>query len=256
MNQALENKTKRTTDGVDPRWRGLILASGVLMIVIPIISLYALYLARALYATGYPGDAAGYLQLVSQHQCLFSLTWSLWIVTDLLGIAPVVAVYIVLQLHNRALALLGSLLAIFYAIYDVSATELNSLTLVSLAHGYANATTEALKTSFVSAATYGYHALALQTVLSFALGPLAYILWCVPMAKSFFGRWPAIIGITVSAIGLIGTIYSMVPSSYILGLCMFLGPRLEAFWSILLGVLLYRYGRRLPARADKPSGVF
>ncbi|MGA2490830.1 MAG: hypothetical protein ABSF99_11735 [Anaerolineales bacterium] len=74
MNQPLENKSKKAFDEVDPRWRGLILASGILLIVIPLISLYALYLARTLYAPGYPSDATGYLQLASQHQRLFSLT--------------------------------------------------------------------------------------------------------------------------------------------------------------------------------------
>jgi hypothetical protein len=247
MDQALENKAKRIIDEVDPSWRGLILASGILLIVIPLISLYALYLARTLYAPGYPGDAAGYLQLVAPHQRMFSLTWSLWIVMDFLGIAPIVAVYIVLQRHNRTLALLGSLLAIFYAIYDVSVTELNSLTLVSLANSYASATSDALRASYVAAATYGYHALPLQSVLSFGIGSLAYLLWCVPMWRSFFGRWTTIFGVVVNVIGVIGSASFVVPASFILGLCLLLAPRLIAFWSIVLGLQMIRYGRRLPA---------
>ena len=246
-NEPLENKAKRTNDDVDPGWKGLICVSGILLILVPILSLLLLYYVRILYFSGYPGDPAAYLQLISQHQQLAAFSWSGWILVDILPLPAIIAMYIVLKRHNRTFALFGSLVAIFYAIYDVSATELNSLTLVSLARGYANAATEALQVSFVGAATYGYYALPLQTVISFALGPLAYILWCVPMAKSFFGRWPAIIGVIVSVIGLIGTAYNLVPSSYILGLCQFLGPRLEALWSILLGVLLYRYGRRLPA---------
>jgi hypothetical protein len=255
MDEPLENKIMRTMDEVDPRWRGLILVSGILMIVIALISLYALYLARTLYAPGYPRDGASYLQLVSQHQLLASLAWSLWIVTDFLGLAPVVAMYIILQRHNRSLALLGSLLAIFYAIYDVSATELNSLTLVSLAHGYASSITEAMRASFVAAATYGYSALPLQTVLSFGIGSLAYLLWCVPMWKSFFGRWITIFGVVVNVIGVIGSAYPVVPASTILGLCLFLAPRLIAFWSIVLGVQMFRHGLGLPARAATSAGV-
>jgi hypothetical protein len=174
------------------------------------------------------------------------LLWSGWIFIDILPLPAIFAMYIVLERQDRSLALLGSLVAIFYAIYDVCATELNSLTLVSLAQQYANAARETMPGSIVSAAAYGYYALPLQTVHSFALGPIAYILWCVPMAKSIFGRWPAIIGIIVSVIGLIGTAYNLMPSSYILGLCQFLGPRLEALWSLLLGVLMLRYGFRLP----------
>jgi hypothetical protein len=255
MNEQLENKTRRTIDEVDPRWRRLILVGGILLIVIPLISLYALYLARILYGPGYPADAAAYLQLVSQHQWEFSITWSLWIVTDLLGIVTIVAMYIVLQRHNLSLALLGSLLAIFYAIYDVSATELNSLTLVSLSHGYASATTDALRASFIAAATYGYNALPLQSVLSFGIGSVANLLWCVPMWKSIFGRWTTIFGVVVNVIGVIGSASPVLPSSTFLVLCLFLAPRGIALWSIVLGVQMFRYGLRLPARIGNTAGV-
>lgn len=163
--------------------------------------------------------------------------------------------YIVLQRHNRTLALGGGLFAMFYAIYDVSVTELNSLTLVSLSQGYASAATDALKASFVAAATYGYYALPLQTVLSFAIGPIGYLLWCVPMARSFFGRWTAIFGVIVSVIGLIGSAAPLVPSSFILGLCQFICVRAIALWFIVLGVQLYRYGHRLPANVENIAGM-
>jgi hypothetical protein len=246
MNHPFETKNKKPFVEVERNWRGLICTSGILLIVIALISLYAVYLARILYSPGYPVDAAGYLQLVSQHQSMASTTWNLWILMDFLGVAPIVGVYIVLQGYNRTFALIGSLVAIFYAIYDVSATELNSLTLVSLSHGYALASTDAARASFVAAATYGYHALPLQTVLSFGIGSLAYLLWCVPMWKSFFGRWTTIFGVIVNVIGVIGSASPVVPASTILGICLFLAPRLIAFWFIVLGVQLYLYGRRLP----------
>jgi hypothetical protein len=255
VNASLENKHNITTGEGDHKWKGLICVSGILIILVPIVSLALLYYARLLYTSGYPGDPAAYLQLIAQHEKLAAFTWVGWIIIDILPLPALVVMYILLKRYNRTLALFGSLVALFYAIYDVSATELNSLTLVSLAHGYANATSEALKAAFVAAATYGYYALPLQTILSFALGPLAYILWCVPMAKSFFGRWTAIIGIIVSIIGLVGTAFTIVPYSYLLGLCMFLGPRLEALWSILLGVQMFRYGLRLPARVVNATNM-
>jgi hypothetical protein len=235
---------------IDHNWRNLYLVSGILLIVVPLMSFVAAYSARILYSAGYPGDPASYLQLVSQHQALASLAWSLWIVMDFLGLAPTVAMYFLLERHNRTLALLGSLLSIFYVIYDVSVTELNSLTLVSLGHEYLGVPSEALKDSIVAAATYGYHALPIQTVLSFAIGSVAYILWCVPMAKSFFGRWTAFIGISVNIIGLLGSAAPVVTSSYFLGLCQFLCVRLIALWSIILGVQLIRHVRRLSVGAS------
>lgn len=234
-----------TPETVDFRWRGLYIVSGILMITSALLSFVVAYDARILYTSGYPGDPVSYLQLVAQHQQLAAITWSLWIVIDFLGIAPAVAMYIILQRYNRTLALLGSLLAISYAIYDFGVTELNSLTLVSLAHGYALAATESLRASFVAAATYGYYSLPLQTVLSFAIGPLGYLMWCVPMTRSFFGRWAAITGAIVSVIGILGSAAPIVPSSYFLGLCQFLCVRVIALWAIWIGVLLLRYGHQL-----------
>jgi hypothetical protein len=229
----------------DRQWRTLYCVSGVILLLTTVLSFVVAWGARTLYSSGYPGDPASYLQLVSQHQGLANLTWSLWIVLDFLGIPVIVAMYLVLRRHNHTLAALASLLCLFYAVYDFGVTELNSLTLVSLSRSYAEATSDAAKATFVAAATYGYYALPLQTVLSFAIGPLGYLLWCVPMAKSFFGRWWAIVGVIVSLIGLAGSVASLVPTSYILGLCQFICVRAIALWFIPLGVLLYRHGYRL-----------
>jgi Domain of unknown function (DUF4386) len=233
----------------DQKWKRLYWVSGILLILNAVLSLVAAYASRILYTGGYH-DPESYLQLVSQNQQLGYLTWSLWIVIDILPLPIIVAMYIILQRYNRTLALLGSLVALFYAIYDVASTELNSLTLVSLSHGYALATTEAVKASFVTAATYGYHALPFQTVISFALGPIGYLLWCVPMAKSFFGRWNAIIAIILSVMGLLGAAAPVFPTSAFLYWNAFLCVRLIAIWTIILGVMLYRYGRRLPANVN------
>jgi hypothetical protein len=236
-------------------WNGLYRASGIMLIITAAIWTIVSWTAQRLYSTGYPVDPAAYLQLISQQQTLAAVTWSLWIVADFLLIAPTVALYIVLRRYNRTLALLGSLLSLSYSIYDFWVTELNSLTLVSLSQGYASAANDALRASFVAAATYGYYALPLETVLSFAIGPIGYLLWCVPMARSFFGRWTAIFGVIVSVIGLIGSAAPVVPSSFFLGLCQFLCVRLIAIWFIVVGVKLYRYGRSLGANVDPTASV-
>jgi hypothetical protein len=234
-------------EAADRNSKGLYSASAILLIVIAVLSFVVAYGGRVLYASGYPSTAEAYLQLVSQHQRLAATTWSLWIVMAFLSLPVLVAMYLILRRYNKNLALLGSLIALFYAIYDVGVTELNSLTLVSLGHEYAAATSAALQASLVAAASYGYYALPLQTVLSFAIGPVGYILWCVPMAKSFFGRGMAIFGVIVSVIGLLGSAAPVVPSSYFLGLCQFLCVRLIAIWSLILGLQLFGYARRIPS---------
>jgi hypothetical protein len=255
MNTNEPRENKRDVGEVDRSWTGLYRVSGILLIITAVVWTIVSRTAGVLYASGYPADPASYLQLVSQHQALASVTWSLWIVADFLLMAPTIALYLVLRQHSRTLALLGSLFAMFFNVFDVCMTELNSLTLVSLSHGYASATTDALRASFVAAATYGYHALPLQTVLSFATGTFGYLLWCVPMAKSIFRRGTAIFGAIVMAVALIGSAAPMFPSSTILGLCQFICVPACALWFVLVGVQLYRYGRRLPAQVSLAAAV-
>jgi hypothetical protein len=224
-------------------WSGFFHISGIFLIFTAVIWTVVSRTASILYASGYPGDPAAYLQLISQHQFLASVTWSLWIVSDFLLMAPTIALFIVLQRTNRTLALLGSLFAMFFNIYDVCITELNSLTLVSLSHGFASASTETLKNFFVSASAYGYYALPLQSVLSFATGTFGYLLWCLPMFKSSFRRGTAIFGAIVMVVALIGSLAPLFPASILLGFCQFICVPACALWFIFVGVQLYRLGK-------------
>jgi len=239
----------------DYQWKGLYRLNAVLLIVTAIIWTFVSRTSAMLYAQGYPVDPEAYLQLVAQNQALASLTWGLWIVSDFLLMAPTVALYIVLRGSNRTLALLGSLFAMFFNVYDVCVTELNSLTLVSLSHGYAVAASDALRTSFISAATYGYYALPLQTVLSFAIGTFGYLLWSMAMFKSVFRRGTAIFGLAVMIIALIGSAAPMFPSSLVLGICQFICVPACALWFVLVGLQLYRYGMHLGNTADRVAAV-
>ena len=256
MNQPDKSREyKGGFDGVNRDWTGLYRASGILLIITAVVWTVVSRTASILYSSGYPRDPAAYLQLVSQHQLLASVTWSLWILSDFLLMAPTIALYIVLQPYNKTLALLGSLFAMFFNVYDVSVTELNSLTLVSLAHGYASATTDALRASFVGAAGYGYYALPLQTVLSFAIGTFGYLLWCVPMFKSFFRRGTAIFGAGVMVIALIGSAAPLFPSSIILGICQLICVPACALWFVSVGLQLFHHGRSVPTKLDIRAGA-
>jgi hypothetical protein len=255
MNTNVSYENKGTIDETNRDWRELYRVSGILLIITAVVWTIVSRTASILYASGYPSDPASYLQLISQHQRLASVTWSLWIVSDFLLMAPTIALYIILQRYNKTLALLGSMFAMFFNIYDVCVTELNSLTLVSLSHGYANATTDVLRASFVAAAAYGYYALPIQTVLSFATGTFGYLLWCIPMFKSFFSRGTAIYGVIVMVIALLGSAAPVFPSSTILGLFQFFCIPACALWFILVGVQLFRQGRYLPTKMDNTASA-
>jgi hypothetical protein len=229
----------------ESQWAGLYKVSAIMMIVTAVVWTIVTYTARSLYSSGYPADPAAYLQLVSQHQGLANLTWILWIVADLLLLAPTIAMYLVLSRFNRTLALIGSLFAMFFNIYDVCTSELNSLALVRLSQAYAGAATESVKAALVAAAAYGYHALPLQTVFSFFVGTFGYLLWCIPMFKSIFRRFTAIFGAFWCIVGLIGSLSPLFPFSSFIYLCQFLCVPAVGLWFVMVGVQLFRYGRKL-----------
>jgi hypothetical protein len=233
------------SQSLEPSWKGLLGVSAILTILWGAGGFISMLAGATLYKSGYPSNPEAYLQLVSQHQALAKGLWSLWMLGGFMFLLPTVAFYLVLRRHNQTLALLGSLLSGFYIFYDISVTELNSLTLVSLSQGYASATTDALRASYVAAATYGYNALPLQTVLSFGVGAVGWLLWSVAMARSVFGLRTAVFGVIVNTIGIVGAAYSVVPSSYALGLLQFITPPLTSVWAIIIGYQLYHHRDQL-----------
>ncbi|SRR5579864_1417220 len=228
----------------DSGWMGLYRASAVLLIATGVVWVAVSWMSRALYVSGYPANPLAYLQLVFQNQALANATWSLWDLADFLLIIPSVGLYLLLRRYNKTLALMGTALQLFFIVYDVSVTELNSLTLVSLSQSYTAAATDSLRAAYLGAATYGYASLSIQTVLSFGIGVVGFLLWCVPMAKSnIFRHRTAIFGGVISIIGIIGSTAPLLSSPGIIGLFQFVTVPIFALWLILVGAQLFRYTR-------------
>jgi hypothetical protein len=243
---------------VDPSWKGLIRLGGILLILSGIGGTFISPLLSArLYASGTPTDATGYLQLFSQHQLLAILDWSFWLFGDFLLIPVSIAIYLALRRVNNSVALVGSILSIVYVLFDICVTELNSLTLVILSQGYANATTDALRASYLAAATYGVAALSTQTFFSFTIGAVGWLFWSLLMSRSFFGKGSAIFGVIVNVMGMLGGVGALVQGTpfYLLGVFTILGAILTGVWFIVIGAQLYRYGNHLPVDVVNPLGL-
>jgi hypothetical protein len=183
-------------------------------------------------------------QLVSHNQLLATSVWSLWILADFLVIPPIIALYLILRQTSKTLALVGAALALMFPIFDISVSELNSLTLVSLAHGYAGATSPALQAPYVAAATYGLVMLPLETFMSYALS-IGFVVLGFAMLKSIFRRGTAIFGIAIMRIATLASVSALVPSATVLGLLFFISVPGAALWLILVGFQLRRYTRHL-----------
>jgi hypothetical protein len=245
-----------TSSPVDPekkelwdeaRWWGMVSGSGILLVLAGTAGLVLSLLSNVLYASGQPTDAAGYLQLFSQHQFLAYTDWSLWILADLWLVPASIAMYLALKRTNKIVAAAGTLLSLAYIVYDVDVTELNSLNLVRLSHSYAAASAVGLRSTYLAAFGGGVAALPLETFLSFTIGAVGWLLWSMLMSKSFFGRTSAVSGVIVNVMGILGGVGAMVQgtSFYRLGLFTILGAPATALWFIYIGVKLFRHGNRL-----------
>jgi hypothetical protein len=92
----------------------------------------------------------------------------------------------------------------------------------------------------------GNAALPLQTVLSFGIGSLGYLLWSIVMLRGqVFHKWTAVLGNIVGALGILGAAAPVVTSSAVLGLCQYLSVPLMGLWFVIVGVILFRYGLKV-----------
>jgi hypothetical protein len=114
-----------------------------------------------------------------------------------------------------------------------------------LSNSFANATSAAAQAPYVAAATYGVAALPLETVLSFGLGAIGFLMWSVVMLQGRnFPRWIAIAGVLLNSAAIIGAFSPVVPASYVIGALMYFTIPLTGLWFVAIGVALYRYATK------------
>jgi hypothetical protein len=248
------SKTAETTkNSVAPRWSKLLHISGILAIIMGIIWVAVNFMGMALYRSGLPTTASGFLQLFSQHQALAATTWSLWIVADIILIPITIALYIVLKPVSKSLALGGALFTLAFAIYDPLVSELQSLRLVGYSQDYVAASTVSAKASIIANATPIANALPLMTFISFFLtiGPL---LFAIAMTKSCqFRKGTAIFGIATSLMAEIGAFSALGVSSTFVAYCFIICVPAVALWFILVGGQMIRNYRKTAATFPKPA---
>ncbi len=241
-------EAKQSRYYLDPSWKNLYKLGAASLALCGALGfvLFLMGLRMTQYALGIVSSPASSLQLISQHQLLYASDASLWIISDFFLIPVAIAAYLVLRPTNRSAALIGSALVLLYVAFDICVTELNSLTLISLAQGFASSGTAALQAQYVGAATYGTAALSVQTVFSFGIGAVGQLIWSIVMWKSFFGRGVAGLGVVANILPIFGAAASIMPASGlvpILGVAELLALPVGAVWAIAVGVKLYRYTR-------------
>ena len=236
------------------RYGGFVCAGGILMLVAGVTGIVLSWLSSIIYASGQPTDAAGYLQLFSQHRFLAFTEWTVWIIGDLWLVPGSIAVYLALKRSNKGVAAAGTILSLVHTFYDVNFTKLNSLNLVRLSRGYAGAVADATRAAYIASAAPSVSVLPVQTFFSFAIGALGWLLWSLIMAKSFFGKWSAVFGVIANVMGILGGAGALVQGTSFapLGFFITLGGLATALWFILIGVELFRHGNNIRRGVASP----
>jgi hypothetical protein len=217
----------------DSRWSGLCRVAGVCLMAAGVI--YGVSAVLSLIIGAAPSSAQLYLDSVARHVLASRVNFGLWIVADVLLLPAALALYLVLRSTAKYAMLVGSGLLALFAVWDLSVTELDSLTLVADAKRYAAAGSTAQRAAYVAAAKHTLAVLPVATFVSYAVSSVGLLIVSVVMLRAVFSRWTAYAGIVASAEGLVGGFYPVFAP-----LAVLLTPSLIAFavWAVLAGVRL------------------
>lgn len=168
-----------------------------------------LYLAvTALYAVaGAAPDGSGEARLVyfqGKDAAWWGITW-LSIVTDVLFLPLVAALYVALRHVNRNRMLAGATLLVLFVVLDLAVTWPNFASLIVLSGDHAAATTDAQRAAIAAAASYPASVLdstvfAIYAIVVPALGILGISL---VMVEGNFSRSAAYVGVLTGILGIV-----------------------------------------------------
>jgi hypothetical protein len=242
--------TVTATHGVPPelRWDRVYGIAGLSMIAVGLLYLVLGVFTLLLRIPTNPGT--GDLQNFSAHVAGGTVTFSLFMVTDLLLIPALLGLYFALRNVNRPVVLAGAALLAFFIVLDLALTEPNWLRLYSLAHSYVHAGSTARAAGYLASAQTALGLVPLSNAISYATSSAALFLFSIALRRSVFGRPVALMGLGINAAGVLAAF-----GYFIAAFAPLITPVLFAFglWMILLGARFYRLS--VAHREENSSGV-
>jgi hypothetical protein len=242
MSATLVNTTKRTVEEVklqvDPTWKGVYRVGGVCIFVTGV--LFIVGAVSSILLGPAPSGGEPYLKSLATHEVLAQMNFGLFALTDFLLLPGLLALFLALKQVSKNTMLVAAGLFALYIALDLAMTELNSLTLVTLTHQYAAATSDTQRSAYVAAADYALAALPLATFYSYVVSSVGLLITSVVMLKGVFSKPTAFVGIVASIEGMVGGLYVVYPA-----LAALLVPCLIAFglWGLLAGSRLFKLGK-------------
>jgi hypothetical protein len=220
----------------DLRWNRVYGIAGLSMISVGLLYLVLGVFTVLLRIPTNPGTAD--LQNFSAHVAGGTVTFSLFMVTDLLLIPALLGLYFALRIINRPVVLAGTALLALFIVLDLVLTEPNWLSLYSLAHSYVHAGSTAQAAGYLASAQTALGRVPLSNAISYATSSAALFLFSIALRRSVFGRPVALMGLGINAAGVLAAF-----GYFIQAFAPLISPVLFAFglWMILLGARFYRF---------------
>jgi hypothetical protein len=220
----------------DPKWNTIYRIAGPAMLSVGILYLLLGVFTVSLRIPPTPGTAD--LPTFAAHATGGTVTFGLFMVTDLLLIPALLALYFALRGVNRPIVLVGSGLLAVFIVMDLVVTEPNWLNLYSLAYSYVHTSSPVQAAGFLASAKTALELVPITNALSYVISSAALLLLSIALLRSVFGRAVARIGMGINAAGVLAGFGYFIPAFAPL-----ITAVLFAFglWMILLGARFYRY---------------
>jgi hypothetical protein len=201
-----------------------------------------------LYASvGAPPNAAGGEAWLAYGAGKTATWWAilgLSVVTDLLFVPAVLALYLALNRVARGAMLLATALILLFVVLDVAVTWPNYASLIALSANFAAAPTEAQRVADAAAATNSTVVLAstLFAIYAILVPSLGILVASLAMRRGAFGAGTSYVGILTGMLGIAAVVGPFIWSP--LGAAAILTSTLTTVWLFLVGYRLFQLGQR------------
>ncbi len=227
----------------DSEWKEFYKTAGLSLIVAGILVLLTLPLIPILIPSLAPATPLAGLQSLQTQGTLFGLTWGLYLVSDLLYLIAIPALYIVLRQVNRAALLIAVIFNSVFVAIDVGINIPLNLSLVKLSSAYATAQNATERTAIIATAQLTMNVTGITTLIATFLQFAAIILVGYTMLKGgVFKKSSGYIGIVCGILALLFIPAISLGSMMLAGLFNIGGFVLLVIWSIIVGYKLFKLG--------------
>jgi hypothetical protein len=232
--------TTNSIDTVDTSWKGLYRWGGVSSLINGVLYIVGVILFLGMGVTPSGGEAI--LKWLVEQTTLAYTVYGVLMVTDILLVPVVLALYLALKGVNKNAMLAAAGFVGLFLVLDLGVTCISSVALTTISQNYVAATSDIQRAAYVATANYvlGVTA-ASEPFYSFVVSSIGFLIISLVMLKGVFSKATAYLGIAASIVGFVDGISLFVPA---LAISAAIAIILYGIWSLLVGYRLYRLGKR------------